>query len=210
MIEFTSAMQKQYATGQEHRFGSFYKPLKSLVDVYRRMTGDYRTEEQLKIACSCEPPVYFLLRGCMIPHAYGITLSVEELGADCRILQNSTMGTNARNMVAGEKTKDKPRIGHLVSIGAGSVLSGPVRIGNNVIVAANAFVDKDVPDNSVVYGINQLKPLKDYHWDYLKLQLWYCVNEYNLVPGLCYHYGKLMIDLDYVEERQRLVEDMLK
>jgi serine O-acetyltransferase len=40
-----------------------------------------------------------------------------------------------------------------VEICAGARILGPVRIGNNVIIGANAVVVKDVPDNCIVAGV---------------------------------------------------------
>ena len=37
-------------------------------------------------------------------------------------------------------------------LGAGSIVMGPVKIGDNVTVGAGAVVTKDVPDNCVVAG----------------------------------------------------------
>ena len=46
-----------------------------------------------------------------------------------------------------------PIIGHHCFIGAGSKILGGVKIGNNVTIAPNAVVVKDVPDNAVVGGV---------------------------------------------------------
>ena len=46
-----------------------------------------------------------------------------------------------------------PVIGNNVEIHSGAKIVGPVRIGNNVIIGANAVVTKDIPDNCVVAGI---------------------------------------------------------
>ena len=46
-----------------------------------------------------------------------------------------------------------PVIGDNVEIHSGAKIIGPVRIGNNVIIGANAVVTKDIPDNCVVAGI---------------------------------------------------------
>ncbi|WP_425440669.1 hypothetical protein [Pontibacter mucosus] len=43
-------------------------------------------------------------------------------------------------------------MGDNVWIGTGSVIVGNVRIGSNVLIAPNAFVNVDVPDNSLVVG----------------------------------------------------------
>ena len=51
----------------------------------------------------------------------------------------------------GEK-KGCPVIGNEVWIGANSVIIGNIKIGNNVLIAPNAYVNFDVPDNSIVIG----------------------------------------------------------
>ena len=37
-------------------------------------------------------------------------------------------------------------------IGVNSTIVGKIKIGNNVLIAPNSFVNVDVPDNSVVVG----------------------------------------------------------
>jgi serine O-acetyltransferase len=44
-------------------------------------------------------------------------------------------------------------IGDNVYIGPGARLIGGFKVGNNVVIGANAVVIKDVPDNSVVAGV---------------------------------------------------------
>ena len=39
-------------------------------------------------------------------------------------------------------------------IGAGAVLLGNIRIGNNVVIGANAVVSCDIPDNSYAVGVS--------------------------------------------------------
>jgi acetyltransferase-like isoleucine patch superfamily enzyme len=38
------------------------------------------------------------------------------------------------------------------SIGAGSIIMGGITIGRNVLIGAGSFVNKSIPDNSVVFG----------------------------------------------------------
>ncbi|ACK98051.1 serine acetyltransferase [Bacillus cereus G9842] len=38
-------------------------------------------------------------------------------------------------------------------MGTGAKILGPVSIGNNVVIGANAVVLKDIPDNCMVVGI---------------------------------------------------------
>lgn len=46
-----------------------------------------------------------------------------------------------------------PEIGDNVEIHSGAKIIGPIKIGNDVIVGANAVVTKDVPANCVVAGV---------------------------------------------------------
>lgn len=46
-----------------------------------------------------------------------------------------------------------PIIGDNTKIHAGAVVIGPIRIGKNVIIGANAVVIHDVPDNTIVAGV---------------------------------------------------------
>ena len=148
----------------------------------------------------------------MIPHPFGITLSVDEIGADCQIGQNATLGTNSRDLPLGVSpnrvgltptTGYKPKIGNLVRIYSGAIVSGDVRIGDRVIIAANAFVDKDVPNNSIVYGVNKVLPLKPHHRRSLLRQTYHCIKINKLIPGLVYKNEKLFIDMNWCEERNK-------
>ena len=49
--------------------------------------------------------------------------------------------------------KVAPVIGNNVDIGAGAKLLGPISIGDNVVVGANAVVLCDVPANSIAVGV---------------------------------------------------------
>jgi len=68
------------------------------------------------------------------------------IGRNCVIGQNTTIGGKSG-------WYEVPVIGDNVHISAGARILGPIRIGNNVIIGANAVVVKDVPDNCIVAGI---------------------------------------------------------
>ena len=99
---------------------------------------------------SCEIAPYATIgSGLFFPHCIGIIIGHEVvIGNNCEIFQNVTIGSN-RKEKAG---RYMPIIGDNVSIGSGAVVVGPIKIGNNVIIGANSYVDKDVPSNVVVAG----------------------------------------------------------
>jgi serine O-acetyltransferase len=71
-------------------------------------------------------------------------------GKNVTILQNVTLGGNI-NKKKGNQIS--PIIGDNVLLGAGAKILGPVYIGNNSMIGANAVVINDVPKNSVAVGI---------------------------------------------------------
>ena len=174
-----------------------------------RFIGFYSYLDQLKIACMCEPPSFFLKNGIMIAHAYGITLSADRIGCDVNIGQNVTIGTNGRDIGLGEGTTGrKPKIGNLVRIYPGAIISGDIRIADCVVVAAGAIVTKDIPSQSVVYGLNSIKPLESYHYDYLRQMLYHCDRQYIKVPGLCLIDRRMYVDVGYLKKRQELISNL--
>lgn len=88
----------------------------------------------------------------MIAHLNGIVVAPQSrVGEDCVFYQQVTLGIN------GHKSLDAgPQVGNRVSLGAGSKIIGPVRIGDDVEIGANAVVTKDVPSGSTVVGFNRL------------------------------------------------------
>ena len=49
--------------------------------------------------------------------------------------------------------KRHPTLGNNVMVGSGAKILGPIQIGDNARVAANAVVLRDVPSNSTVVGV---------------------------------------------------------
>lgn len=87
-------------------------------------------------------------RNFVIDHFGGIIISgYARFGDDCRIRNGVTVGL---------RHVDDPRaplIGNNVDIGAGAKLLGPITIGDNVMIGANAVVLCDVPANSIAVGV---------------------------------------------------------
>lgn len=71
----------------------------------------------------------------------------DSLGKNIYISANATIGLQSRGKKYGA-----PIIGDNVWIGANSVIVGKVKIGSNVLIAPNTYINFDVPDNSIVLG----------------------------------------------------------
>jgi serine O-acetyltransferase len=82
------------------------------------------------------------------------------------IFQNVTIGSNLRfNKVGNEwENVGNPILCKNVIIADGAKILGPIIIGENSVVAAGAIITKDIPPNSVAFGVNQFKP-KDANYD---------------------------------------------
>ena len=79
---------------------------------------------------------------------FNITINPNSIiGKNVNIHKGVTIGMENR----GER-KGSPIIGDEVWIGVNSTLVGKITIGNNVLIAPNSFVNKDIPSNSVVFG----------------------------------------------------------
>lgn len=68
------------------------------------------------------------------------------IGEECKIGSGVTIGGTSGKF-------EVPIIGNRVQISTGSKLIGPIKIGDNVIIGANAVVLNDVPSNCVVAGV---------------------------------------------------------
>jgi serine O-acetyltransferase len=87
-------------------------------------------------------------RNFVIDHFGGIVISGHaKFGDNCRIRTGVTVGLSRVD------EKRSPVIGNNVDIGAGAKLLGSIRVGDNVLIGANAVVLCDVPDNSIAVGV---------------------------------------------------------
>jgi serine O-acetyltransferase len=88
-------------------------------------------------------------RRFFIDHGMGVVIGeTAEIGDDVMIYHDVTLG--GRSL---QKIKRHPTIGDGVVIGAGARVLGPVVIGKNAQIGANAVVVRDVPDGAVVVGV---------------------------------------------------------
>ncbi len=93
-------------------------------------------------------------RRLVIEHIGGIVVSGDAvLGDDCVLRNGVTIGLRHRGI------RGSPQIGNRVDIGAGAKLLGPIKVGDDCAVGANAVVLCDVPPNSVAVGVPaQIRP----------------------------------------------------
>lgn len=90
-------------------------------------------------------------RGLKLAHGCGIVVHRDTvLGAGCMLRQGVTIGNKVDGSGANSGV---PVIKDGVEFGAGSVVLGPITVGYNSVVGANAVVVRDVPDRAVVGGI---------------------------------------------------------
>lgn len=69
------------------------------------------------------------------------------IGKNCNIAQGVTIGQQNRG-----KNEGSPEIGDEVWIGPNAVIVGNIKIGNNVLIAPNSYVNFDIPSDSIVSG----------------------------------------------------------
>ena len=88
-------------------------------------------------------------RGLFIDHGMGVVIGeTAELGEEVTLYHTVTLGgTNL------QKGKRHPTIGDRVTIGAGAKVLGPIEIGCDSRIGANAVVVKAVPPDVVVVGV---------------------------------------------------------
>ena len=83
-----------------------------------------------------------------IDHFGGIIVSgFAKLGNNCRIRDGVVIGLRRID------DKRAPVVGNNVDIGSGAKLLGAIRIGNNVLIGANAVVLCNVPDDCIAVGV---------------------------------------------------------
>ena len=111
--------------------------------VYKLMFKFIQIITGIELPCEAE-----VGRNFVIDHFGGIIVSgYAKFGDNCRIRNGVTIGLRR------VEEKSAPVIGNNVDIGAGAKLLGPIKIGDNVIIGANAVVLCDVPDDSIAVGV---------------------------------------------------------
>ncbi len=104
--------------------------------------GKILTASDIHPASQIEP-------GVVIDHGIGTVIgSTATVGTGTLIYHGVTLG--AKRPVRGKR---HPDVGKNVLLGAGAKILGPITVGDNAIIGANAVVLEDVPQNALAVGI---------------------------------------------------------
>ena len=95
-------------------------------------------------------------KNLFIDHGMGVVIGeTSEIGDNVTIYHMVTLGgiSPSINSDSQRELKRHPTLMDNVVVGSGAQILGPVTIGKNAKIGANAVITKDVPDNAVMIGI---------------------------------------------------------
>ncbi len=95
-------------------------------------------------------------KNLFIDHGMGVVIGeTSEIGDNVTIYHMVTLGgiSPSINSDSQRQIKRHPTLMNNVVIGSGAQILGPVIVGENAKVGANAVVTKDVPNNAIMIGI---------------------------------------------------------
>ncbi len=111
--------------------------------LYRLIYEKYKIKYMMDI-----PARVRIGKGLRIEHIGNIVINPEaQLGENITLLNGVLIDAQNRG-----KKKGFQHIGNYVWIGTNAIIVGGVNIGNNVLIAPGAYINFDVPDNSIVIG----------------------------------------------------------
>lgn len=94
-------------------------------------------------------PAATIGRRLFIDHGMGVVIGqTAVVGEDVLIFHGTTLGG-----VSMSKGKRHPTVGNRVVIGSGAKVLGPITIGDDAKIGANAVVVKDLPPGAVAVGV---------------------------------------------------------
>ncbi len=140
-VPFIKPIQVRYLLA--YRKASFYKKM-SVRGIFYRLRLQ-RLSEKTGIQLPTKAKIG---KGLFIAHFGSIIVNPDAiLGCNVNIAPGVVIGKANR----GEK-KGVPTIGNNVWIGANAVIVGNITIGDDVMIAPNAYVNMDVPSHSIALG----------------------------------------------------------
>lgn len=143
---------------------SQWAPSRQLLSTIRdyqaaRKSGGIQGEARAKLAvlrhrfwsaiCGADVPLNSQLGGgLMLPHPTGVVIHPHaKIGPNCMLFQQVTIGTGPKPGV--------PTLAGHVDVGAGARILGGVKIGEHVVIGANAVVISDVPNGASVPALSK-------------------------------------------------------
>lgn len=125
----------------EAKGGIILLPLKILYILINKIFVELLLGMYIPADCKIGPGLY-------INNFQGLVINPNvTIGENCSIGHGVIIGT------AGDGTSRAPVIGNNAFVGSRSIIIGPITIGNNVRIGANAVVNRDVPSNVTVAGV---------------------------------------------------------
>ena len=95
-------------------------------------------------------------KNLFIDHGMGVVIGeTSDIGDNVTIYHMATLGGISPSVNSNEQRNIKrhPTLNDNVVVGSGAQILGPVTVGKNAKIGANAVVTKDVPENAVMVGI---------------------------------------------------------
>ena len=95
-------------------------------------------------------------KNLFIDHGMGVVIGeTSEIGDNVTIYHSVTLGGISPSINSEEQrnVKRHPTLKDNVVVGSGAQVLGPIVVGKNSKIGANAVVTKDVPENAVMVGI---------------------------------------------------------
>ena len=95
-------------------------------------------------------------KNLFIDHGMGVVIGeTSDIGDNVTIYHMATLGgiSPSINSDTQREVKRHPTLQDNVVVGSGAQVLGPITVGKNAKIGANAVVTKDVPENGVMVGI---------------------------------------------------------
>ena len=95
-------------------------------------------------------------KNLFIDHGMGVVIGeTSDIGDNVTIYHMATLGgiSPSINSDSQREIKRHPTLQDNVVVGSGAQVLGPITVGKNAKIGANAVVTKDVPENGVMVGI---------------------------------------------------------
>lgn len=107
-------------------------------------------------------------RRFFIDHGMGVVIGeTAEIGDDVMLYHGVTLGGRTQDATG----KRHPTLANGVVVGSGAKILGPIAVGRNTVVGANAVVTKDAPEESILVGVPARARRRDGHDDFSALRI---------------------------------------